>query len=98
MGRPKKEIPSQHITTIKQQYEKTWCGAVYLEKKLINTHNLHISHNMIHRVLLKLGYAKHETSSKNVENLGYVMSGRILYLWHILIIIIPKMDGIFVLF
>jgi hypothetical protein len=64
VGRPKKEIPANWKTTIKQQYEKTWCGAVYLEKKLIIKHNLHISHNMIHRVLLELGYAKHEISKQ----------------------------------
>ncbi|MDR2204478.1 MAG: hypothetical protein LBE76_09370 [Nitrososphaerota archaeon] len=33
VGRPKKEISDNWKTIIKQQYEKTWCGAVYLEKK-----------------------------------------------------------------
>ncbi|MDR0372932.1 MAG: hypothetical protein LBI79_05175 [Nitrososphaerota archaeon] len=28
-----KTIPQEYKTLIKQQYEKTWCGAVYLEKK-----------------------------------------------------------------
>ena len=64
VGRPKKEIPTEMKNIIKQQYEKTWCGAVYLEKKLFATYGLHISHNTIHRVLLELGCAKHELSKQ----------------------------------
>jgi len=33
IGRPKQEIPQEWKNIIKQQYEKTWCDAVYLEKK-----------------------------------------------------------------
>jgi hypothetical protein len=33
VGRSKKEISDNWKTIIKQQYGKTWCGAVYLEKK-----------------------------------------------------------------
>jgi putative transposase len=64
VGRPKTQISTEWKNIIKQQYEKTWCGAVYLEKKLNSTHDLHISHNMIHKVLLELGCARHEISKQ----------------------------------
>ncbi|MCL1970527.1 MAG: hypothetical protein FWF66_03615 [Candidatus Bathyarchaeota archaeon] len=34
VGRPKKEIPDKYKTIIKQQYEKTLCGAVYFSKSI----------------------------------------------------------------
>ena len=63
-GRPKKEISNEWKAIIKQQYEKTWCGAVYLEKKINIQHHLHIPKHIIHQVLLELGYAKHEIAKQ----------------------------------
>jgi transposase InsO family protein len=59
-GRPKKEIPKEWKNLIKQQYEQTRCNALYLEKKINHKHHIHISHRIIHEVLLELGYAEHE--------------------------------------
>ena len=59
-GRPKKEISQEWKNLIKQQYEQTRCNALYLEKKINHKRHIHISHCMIHEVLLGLGYAEHE--------------------------------------
>ncbi|MDR1993483.1 MAG: DDE-type integrase/transposase/recombinase [Nitrososphaerota archaeon] len=64
VGRPKKEILAEWKTIIKQQYEKTWCGAVYLEKKINTKHHIYIPKHIIHQVLLELGYARHEVSKQ----------------------------------
>lgn len=64
VGRPKKEIPDNMRQIIKQQYEKTGCGAVYLEKTLNTRRGIHIPHNVIHKVLLELGYADQEESKQ----------------------------------
>jgi len=80
VSKPKKEIPDKYKTIIKQQYEKTLCGAVYLEKKLNITNDLHISHNVIHRVLLELVTLNMRSLNKNVENLGYATNKPTLHL------------------
>ena len=64
VGRPKKQIPADWRRIIKQQYERTWCNALYLEKKIIALHSIHIPHNIIHQVLLELGYADQEESKQ----------------------------------
>jgi putative transposase len=74
VGRPKKEVPQQWKSLIKEQYEKTHCGALYLEKKLITKHGVHISHNIIHQVLLELVTLITKYQSRGEENLGYTMS------------------------
>jgi putative transposase len=63
-GRPKQEIPAEWKNLIKQQYEKTHCNAVYLEKKIKFEHHIHISHRIIHQVLLELGYAEQEKAKQ----------------------------------
>jgi putative transposase len=64
IGRPKKEPPTEHKNLIKQQYEKTRCNAVYLSKKIKHEHHIHISHRIIHKVLLELGYAEQEKAKQ----------------------------------
>jgi hypothetical protein len=64
VGRPPKIIPQEWKTIIKQQYEKTYCNAIYLGKKIRLQRHIHISYNMIHRVLLELGHAKHEIAKQ----------------------------------
>jgi putative transposase len=64
VGRPKKEISEDCKQIIKQQYEKTHCGAVYLEKTINTRQGIHIPHNVIHQVLLELGYADQEESKQ----------------------------------
>jgi putative transposase len=64
VGRPPKIIPQEWKTIIKQQYEKTYCNAIYLGKKIRLQRHIHIPYNMIHRVLLELGYAKHEIAKQ----------------------------------
>jgi len=64
VGRPKQEIPTEWKNIIKQQYEKTYCNAIYLGKKISIQHHIHIPYNIIHQVLLELGYAKHEISKQ----------------------------------
>lgn len=64
VGRPKKEISEDCKQIVKQQYEKIHCGAVYLEKTINERQGLHIPHNMIHKVLLELGYADQEESKQ----------------------------------
>ena len=64
IGRPKKEIPEDCKQIIKRQYEKTHCGAVYLEKTINTRQGIHIPHNVIHKVLLELGYADQDESKQ----------------------------------
>ena len=64
MGRPKQEVSQEWKNIIKHQYEKTRCNTVYLQKKISHQHHIHISYNVIHRVLLELGYANHEVSKQ----------------------------------
>ena len=64
MGRPKKEIKPEWKNLIKQEYEKTHCNAVYLRKTISAKHNITIPYNVVHRVLLELGYAIHEMAKQ----------------------------------
>jgi transposase len=64
VGRPKKEISDDYKQIIRQQYEKTHCGAIYLEKTLNTRQGIHIPHNAIHKVLLELGYADQDESKQ----------------------------------
>jgi putative transposase len=64
VGRPKKKIPDDYKQIIRQQYEKTHCGAIYLEKTINTRQEIHIPHNVIHKVLLELGYADQDDSKQ----------------------------------
>jgi len=64
VGRPKKIIPNEYKRIIKQEYERTYSNAVYLEKTINAKHGIHIPHNVIHQVLLELECAQHEESKQ----------------------------------
>ncbi len=64
VGRPKKEIPDEYKQIIKQAYEENPVNAVYLEKTIKRQRGIHIPHNVIHKVLLELGYAEPEESKQ----------------------------------
>ena len=57
-GRPVKPIEEWEIQMVKQSYEKYRVSASTLEKLIERDYKKHISHRRIHKILLKLGYAK----------------------------------------
>jgi putative transposase len=64
LGRPKKEIPEEWIDIIKQEYDRFRLNALYMEKTIYARYKIRIPHNTIHKVMLELGFSKHEKSKQ----------------------------------
>lgn len=57
-GRPPKPIEEWEISIVKEAYTKYRVSASTLEKCIDRDYEVHIGHNRIHRIMLKLGLAK----------------------------------------
>ena len=64
LGRPKKEISSEHEDIIVQTYNKYQLNALYLEKVIFAENHIRIPHNTIHKVLMSKGFAKEEPNKQ----------------------------------
>jgi transposase InsO family protein len=64
VGRPKKQITPETFEIVKQAYEKDRLNAAYLEKVIYARQRISIPHGTIHKVLIKLGYARHQPSKQ----------------------------------
>lgn len=64
LGRPKKEISSEHEEIILQTYSKYQLNALYLEKVIFAENHIRIPHNTIHKVLISKGLAKEEPNKQ----------------------------------
>ena len=58
MGRPTRPITPQEEEIVKETYKLYRVSASTLEKLIERDHKVHIPHNHIHKILVKLGYAK----------------------------------------
>lgn len=58
VGRPQKMVEQWEIDIVKKAFEKYRVSADTLERVIDRDHGKHIGHNRIHRILLKLGFAK----------------------------------------
>jgi putative transposase len=57
-GRPKRKITEQEVGYVKNAYDRYRVSASALEKLIERDHGVHIPHNHIHKILVKLGMAK----------------------------------------
>jgi putative transposase len=64
IGRPKVQIPNEWKDIIRQEYEAFRLNALYLEKTIYARHQVRIPHNTIHRVMVELGFAKHDKNKQ----------------------------------
>jgi putative transposase len=64
IGRPKKQIPDNWKSVIKQEYEKDRLNALYLEKTIYARYKIRIPHNTIHSVMLESGFAREQESKQ----------------------------------
>ena len=64
VGRPKKALSSDEEAIVKEAYEKYRFGARMLESIIRKKWHMIISHNRIHKYLLKLGYASENERKK----------------------------------
>ena len=58
LGRPPKKVNQEEIRLVRESYDKYLLSASFLEPIIFKEYEKHIPHNKIHKILLKLGYAK----------------------------------------
>ena len=58
VGRPCKMIEQWEIDLVKEAYEKYRVSADTLERVIDRDYKKHIGHNRIHKIMIRLGYAK----------------------------------------
>ncbi len=64
LGRPRREISDEWKDLVKLEYGKYKLNALYLEKVIYAKHKIRISHNTIHKIRLKKGFAKRQKKRK----------------------------------
>lgn len=64
IGRPKVQIPDEWKDIVKQEYETFRLNAMYLEKTIYARCKVRIPHNTIHKIMIELGFAKHEKNKQ----------------------------------
>ena len=74
LGRPKKEISSEHEDIIVRTYNKYRLNALYLEKVIFAENHIRIPHNTIHKVLMSKGFAK-EGPNKQKRRKAWIRYG-----------------------
>jgi len=63
-GKKRTEPSEDEMRIVQEAYRHLHCGARMLEKYIERKHQIHISHNKIHRILMSSGYAKEEQAKK----------------------------------
>ena len=58
MGRPRREIKEQDIKLVQETYAKYRVSASTLERLIARDYGIHLSHNYIHKIMVKFGLAK----------------------------------------
>ncbi len=60
-GRPKKPVEEWELNLVKESYLKYRVSADTLQRLIDRDYSKHIGHNRIHKILIRLGYAKQKT-------------------------------------
>ena len=82
-GRPKKLIPEEIKDLVTMTYQERPRGAVMMEKYIEKGHDIHIPHNQIHDVLLKLGYSKPDPKKRRQRKYCRYERKHSNSLWHV---------------
>ncbi len=71
VGRPVRPITDEEMALVKQTWLKYRVSADALERLIERDYGRHISHNLIHKILLELGYAKRK-GKKDVRKKDWI--------------------------
>ena len=70
-GRPKRPLLDEEVAIVKQAYQLYRVSASTLEKLIKRDYDKHIPHNHIHKILVKLGYAK-QKDKKDIRKKNWI--------------------------